>query len=249
MSGSGRRFRLVAVLAAGIAIGVAMAATPVSGHIGKSASHLWNAHLKAKTDERYYTKAQANARYLPTAGTAANSEQLDGLDSTAFLPATGKAADADTLDGLDSTAFLPATGKAADADTLDGLDSGAFARGNAQVVGRAIALELNTAATVAFISGGFAVRYICPAQPADNGVLRLHNDSGGNDMNLFVESGEANPTYEVVPFDDFIDLPAHDDGDSFHLQVQGDFGFATIEAATVNRSDDCHAQAQIVLSR
>jgi hypothetical protein len=228
MSGSGRRFRLVAVLAAGIAIGVAMAATPVSGHIGKSASHLWNAHLKAKTDERYYTKAQANARYLPTAGTAANSEQLDGLDSTAFLPATGKAADADTLDGL---------------------DSGAFARGNAQVVGRAIALELNTAATVAFISGGFAVRYICPAQPADNGVLRLHNDSGGNDMNLFVESGEANPTYEVVPFDDFIDLPAHDDGDSFHLQVQGDFGFATIEAATVNRSDDCHAQAQIVLSR
>ncbi len=47
-----------------MAVGVAMMATPVSGHIGTSVTHLWNAHLKAKTDVRYYTKAQANGRYL-----------------------------------------------------------------------------------------------------------------------------------------------------------------------------------------
>ena len=128
MSGSGRRFRMAAVLAVGMAVGVAMMATPVSGHIGNSVSHLWNAHLKAKTDARYYTKAQSNSRYLRVAGTAANAEQLDGLDSTAFLPAAGTAANSEQLDGLDSAAFLRTTGIAADADQLDGLDSSAFLR-------------------------------------------------------------------------------------------------------------------------
>jgi hypothetical protein len=82
MSGSGRsarRWRAAALLAAGIAIGVAMTATPVSGHIGNSVTHLWNAHLKSKTDARYYTKAQANARYL-------RSDAAAGGDLTGAFP-------------------------------------------------------------------------------------------------------------------------------------------------------------------
>ena len=35
-------------------------------------------------DTRYYTKAQADARYLPIGGKAADSNQLDGIDSTGF---------------------------------------------------------------------------------------------------------------------------------------------------------------------
>lgn len=66
--------------------------------------------------------------YLPILGKAADSNLLDGNDSSYFLPATGKAADSDKLDGFDSAYFLPATGKAADADKLDGLDSLAFTR-------------------------------------------------------------------------------------------------------------------------
>jgi hypothetical protein len=131
MSGSGRslrRWRAATFLAAGVAVGVAMTATPVLGHIGSSVSHLWNAHLKAKTDARYYTKAQANARYLQAAGTAADAELLDGLDSAAFLRSDAKAADAELLDGLDSTAFLPVAGTAANSELLDGLDSAAFLR-------------------------------------------------------------------------------------------------------------------------
>ncbi len=64
--------------------------------------------------------------YLPITDTAADSDLLDGLDSTAFLRTTAKAADSDLLDGLDSTAFLRTTAKAADANLLDGLDSTAF---------------------------------------------------------------------------------------------------------------------------
>jgi hypothetical protein len=139
-----RRWRTVALLAIGIAIGTTLTATPVYSHVGGTVTHLWNAHIKPKTDARYYTKTAADDRFalkgdsgggnadlldgldstefLRTSGKAADSDQLDGLDSAAFLRTTGKAADANLLDNLDSTAFLPAGGKAANANLLDGLD-------------------------------------------------------------------------------------------------------------------------------
>jgi hypothetical protein len=39
-------------LAAGVAIGIAIAATPAASHIG-SVTHLWNHHIKPKADKRY----------------------------------------------------------------------------------------------------------------------------------------------------------------------------------------------------
>ncbi|HXV33536.1 MAG TPA: hypothetical protein VD769_05965 [Gaiellaceae bacterium] len=122
-----RRWRTVALLAIGVAIGTTMTATPVYSHVSGSVTHLWNAHLKPKTDARYYTKTQANTRFaLKGQNGGGNADLLDGLDSTDFLRATGKAADSDLLDGVDSAAFLRTTGKAADADLLDGLNSTAF---------------------------------------------------------------------------------------------------------------------------
>jgi hypothetical protein len=47
-----RRWRSVAVLAAGVAIGIAIVATPAASHIG-SLTHLWNHHIKPKADARY----------------------------------------------------------------------------------------------------------------------------------------------------------------------------------------------------
>ena len=49
---SNRRWRLAAVLAAGVAIGIAIAATPAASHIG-TVTHLWNHHIKPKADVRY----------------------------------------------------------------------------------------------------------------------------------------------------------------------------------------------------
>ena len=87
-------------------------------------------------------------QYLLTTGKAADSDKLDGIDSTgfassthnhdtAYLGITGKAADSDKLDGKDSTdfslathnhdtAYLGITAKAADSDKLDGYDSTDF---------------------------------------------------------------------------------------------------------------------------
>ena len=59
--------------------------------------------------------------YLGITAKAADSDKLDGLNSTDFLGATAKAVDSDKLDGLNSTDFLGVTAKAADSDKLDGL--------------------------------------------------------------------------------------------------------------------------------
>ena len=50
--GSARRWKVFAVLAAGVAIGIAIAATPAASHIG-SVTHLWNHHIRPKADARY----------------------------------------------------------------------------------------------------------------------------------------------------------------------------------------------------
>jgi len=55
-----RRWRLVALLALGVAIGTTIVATPASANIG-GVFHLWNEHIKPLTDARYYTKGQVNA--------------------------------------------------------------------------------------------------------------------------------------------------------------------------------------------
>lgn len=58
-------------------------------------------------DHPQYSKTEhGHADYLPLTGKAADSELLDGIDSTGFLRTAGKAADSDLLDGIDSTGFL-----------------------------------------------------------------------------------------------------------------------------------------------
>ena len=53
-----RRWKVVALLAAGIAIGVIMIGTPATAHVGGTVNHLWN-HLKPKADDRYVKQAGA----------------------------------------------------------------------------------------------------------------------------------------------------------------------------------------------
>jgi hypothetical protein len=48
-----RRWRAVALLAAGLAIGVTMMATPAMSHVGGTVGHLWKDHIKPRADARY----------------------------------------------------------------------------------------------------------------------------------------------------------------------------------------------------
>jgi hypothetical protein len=54
----------------------------------------------------WYTKAGADALFLPKTGEGVNADMLDGHDSGDFLRASAKASDADSLDGWDSSDFL-----------------------------------------------------------------------------------------------------------------------------------------------
>ena len=265
-----RRWRSIALLAIGIVIGVAMTATPVSAHVGSNVTHLWKTHLRPKADARYYTKLQANARYVPRGakvsdadaldgldslaflrsdGKAADAELLDGLDSLAFLRSDGKAADADELDGLDSTDFLLASGKAADAELLDGLDSTELVHGNGETLSATTAFEPGAADFFLVLpdstgsGGGLIFIYSCPAVPtAEDGTISILSLSP-EAMNLFWESGEANPTY--VELTDSVVVPTTAAGDSYELDIQSPtMGVVSLDVATVHRAGDCHLQAQ-----
>jgi hypothetical protein len=52
-----RRWKLVALLAAGMAIGVVMVGTPAGAHVGGTVTHLWG-HLKPKADARYVNETE-----------------------------------------------------------------------------------------------------------------------------------------------------------------------------------------------
>jgi hypothetical protein len=138
------------------------------------------------------------------------------------------------------------TGKASDADKLDGIDSTGFAQGrtSAQAVAEGPGVHLFLGPPMA---GFLRLSYQCPATLANNGLLRVYNDSGSV-ANVFLESGSPNPVYVQMAAGQFYDLTASQAGDSFHIQAQGAPGVLTIEAATVHRASDCHAQAQALLT-
>ena len=71
---SARRWRVTAILALGVVIGIVVAGTPAGAHIG-TVTHLWNHHIKPKADVRY-----ANA--VPGTDKANNANKVDGIDST-----------------------------------------------------------------------------------------------------------------------------------------------------------------------
>jgi hypothetical protein len=148
----------------------------------------------------------------------------------------------DCVDGPD------VTGTVGNSDRLDGIDSTGFMKGAGRAVGQALAVSPGANLFLGPPLAGFLrLSYFCPSPTSNTGFLWVYNDSGSV-ANVFYESGAANPTYtQMAPGDNFF-VGAAAAGDSFHIQAQGALGVMTIEVATVNRSSDCHAQAQAVLT-
>ena len=126
----GPRARAVGMVLVGMGMG-AMLISPASAHFLDKIPH-----LRQHMDNFFLTPAEGDNQYLGENQKAADSDKLDGLDSTAFVTSTtGKAADADKLDGINSTGFLLVAGKAADADKLDNIDSASFHQGTTVLSG------------------------------------------------------------------------------------------------------------------
>jgi hypothetical protein len=142
------------------------------------------------------------------------------------------------------------TGKVGDSDRLDGLDSTAFVQGGGAADGQALAQAPGSSGFLGPAFGGFVrLQYLCPASVGSNGSLTIHNVSSGI-ANFFVDSGGANPDYLQLAAGGFVTYPAAAGGESFSIQAQGGPGVLTIEVGTVHRnsSNDCHAQAQGLLT-
>jgi hypothetical protein len=132
---------LVATAALAAAGGIAYAAIPDAGGVIHTcytkSSGAWRVidtglGQTCKSNEAaldLYSKGGADLAFLGKTAKAADSDKLDGQDSSAFLGTAAKAADSDKLDGQDSADFLGKTEKSADADKLDGVDSSRYLRG------------------------------------------------------------------------------------------------------------------------
>ena len=79
---SARRWKLTALLAAGVAIGILMVGTPAGAHIG-SVTHLWNHHIKPKADKRYFRYEAKVPAGKTLTGTWVISENVDAADEVA----------------------------------------------------------------------------------------------------------------------------------------------------------------------
>ena len=77
MRGKERRWKLVALLAAGMAIGVAMTATPAVSHVGGTVAHLWS-HLKPLADARY-------ANVVTGTDVAKKADTIDGFHANQLV--------------------------------------------------------------------------------------------------------------------------------------------------------------------
>jgi hypothetical protein len=131
-----------------------------------------------------------------------------------------------------------------DVEKLDEIDSSGFVQGSGRAVGQALVEAPGAHIFLGPPLAGFLrLSYQCPATLTSNGLLHIYNDSG-SPANVFVDSGGANPTYRQMPAGDHQTFPASAAGDSFSIQAQGALGVETIQAATVHRATDCHAQAQ-----
>jgi hypothetical protein len=76
------------------------------GQSCKSNEAALDLYSKGGAEALFLDQAEADALYLGKTAKAADSDRLDGQDSSAFLGATAKAADSDKLDGRDSFRYL-----------------------------------------------------------------------------------------------------------------------------------------------
>lgn len=82
-----RRWRAIALVAVGVAIGTTLTATPVYGHVGGTVGHLWKKHIRPLADQRYYSKIEVNAK---VAGLEARVAALEAKLAAVSYDSTAK---------------------------------------------------------------------------------------------------------------------------------------------------------------
>jgi hypothetical protein len=184
-----------------------------------------------------------------------NADRLDSLDSTAFQKRiTANCPTGSSVAGVNADGSVSCSSKAADADLLDGRDSTSFMLGSGEVYKGARAILKNSPSAYEVLSTAtpdLTVYYSCPADLSINGTMVFINHSPEL-VNVFSDNGTTNPEYRQLPasggrWDQFMAAG----GEHITIQVQGSFTVTTFQIFSVHRpsSNDCHVEAQAVVSR
>jgi hypothetical protein len=137
------------------------------------------------------------------------------------------------------------------ADQIDGKDFSGFVQGNATVRYRKVEIPAGTSAPIInFSDPALRVSYGCPSSPqTTNGVMFI-NYSGSEPVNVFFARHSSSSTHHHLLEPGGLDSFSLGVQSTEHVtfQAQGT-NLATIEVFTVERTSDCHAQAQALVTR
>jgi hypothetical protein len=87
-TGTGSRRRGFALVLVGLVLGGALWASPATSHVADW-THNWVQHIRPKADARYYTKTQADVRYLSRSNVAGSRVTAVSLDVKLLLSPGG----------------------------------------------------------------------------------------------------------------------------------------------------------------
>lgn len=238
---------VVALLGLFVALGGAgMAATGGTFILGKSNTADATSYLSAPVSG----KAALDLANLNTAtgSTALRLHVASGhaplyVNSNRRVPSLNS----DLLDGLDSTDFLPATASAG------------FVKGPGAVYQNAVDLPVGSGWSNLILDTSnpkIGLQYYCPSDLASNGTVAVLNRTyleTSETVNLFADTGSADPGYTSLASGNAHTEVAAPNGDHLTFQVQASGPkVLTFEVYSVHRpgrvSAHCHVQVQAILT-
>jgi hypothetical protein len=173
---------LVSLLAVSLCGG--LLAAPGLAHDSTSVRHNWSRHYKQLAKKIFFTKRQANTRFINIGEQVSNADMLDGLDSTDLAASVHAHSGADITSGTVLSARIDAllardaevfgivtdadgTGSGLDADLLDGMSAAAFAQ-----VGQSMAVHWfkESADTLPISATSERVVFVAPENVTITGV-------------------------------------------------------------------------------
>jgi hypothetical protein len=257
--GVSRRWRTIAIVTIGVALGTTLTAPPVYSHVGGTVAHLWTKHIRPQADKRYPTKAAAEGRYVNVGEKASDAELFDGLDSNIFVTAN-------TAAGGDLTGTYPSPAVGPDAigsaevqpNSLTGADIHDGAIGGDQVDELSLA-QVPSAASADTVNGRSAARFNSHVtDDATQNTLRTLFTFGGltlsarcqaisgSDLLVVHASTAANNSYIRS---DIAGIPPDADWQTFEQPGGGTYWFASdLDKAGVivyRRSGSSDLQAEV----
>jgi hypothetical protein len=137
-------------------------------------------------------------------------------------------------------------------DKVDGRDSTDFVRGPGQAAGHALDLPEGSGGTALFdfteLEGlGSTVAYNCPNPTTSQGTLTVLNDNDSS-MNLFSDNGLADPVHTTIASGARHNQATNPSGEHITVQVWQGSRLATIEVFSVHSANECHVQAQALVT-